>query len=663
MATGDKSSDLTNDGLSREGGAQFDLVLDASAGGQLVVPGGHMLLVAEFTREGSDLILTGPDGTAVLERDYFASENPPTLLTEGGAAIPADLATRLAGSLAPDQYAQAAPGGGANQPIGTVDTAAGAVSVIRADGSRATLQAGDAVFQGDVLETADGGSLGIIFVDDTTFSLDENGRMVLDELVFDPSTNEGSSAFTVVQGVFSFVSGQIAKSGDEAMTVRTPVATIGIRGTQVAVQAGQEGEENIITLLREEDGTVGEIIVTNAGGTQVLNQANQTLTITSYFAAPPAPVTLAPSQVEQLFGNSLSALPELSESGAAGGLERDTAAGGAVAGEQGEGGAAAEEEEAGAATDEEVAESEEGLLDAPADVITDEEAAAQVIGEATQAAAKEGIESEKVEAAEAAAEIAFQQALAEGGDAVSAAEEAFQAVLVRDLTAGDLIATAAGGDGPIDASIREAGDLGALVTEAGGGGGTGALDDFDGGFADSPLAAGFSQGVGGAVLPGATGGGTIGPVGGAPVAGELGRVDDVVVDSSAETPDLAASQASGAEDQSIALDVRAGLTDTDGSETLSVTIENIPEGSVLTSAGTAIAASDGSATLTEDQLADLAITPPENFSGQFTLEVTATATESASRAASTICSSLASGWPLAMLSRIDPANRKVSCGT
>ena len=253
MATGDKSGDFSALG-GGDTEAQYDVVLDVSqaTGGELVIPGGHLLLVADFTREGSDLVLTGPDGTEIVVIGFFSTENPPTLMTEGGAAIAPDLAGRLAGSLTPEQYAQAAPGGAANQPIGRVETSEGEVTVVRADGSTQTLQAGDPVFQGDVLETADGATLGIVFIDDTTFALDEGGRMVLDELVFNPDTHEGTSAFTVVQGVFSFVSGQIAKSGDEAMVVRTPVATIGIRGTQVAVKAGQEGEENVITLLQEE---------------------------------------------------------------------------------------------------------------------------------------------------------------------------------------------------------------------------------------------------------------------------------------------------------------------------------------------------------------------------------------------------------------------------
>jgi hypothetical protein len=72
------------------------------------------------------------------------------------------------------------------------------------------------------------------------------------------------------------------------------------------------------------------------------------------------------------------------------------------------------------------------------------------------------------------------------------------------------------------------------------------------------------------------------------------------------------------------LEITAALTDTDGSETLSVTVGGIPVGAVL-SAGTLNP--DGSVTLTPGELAGLTITLPEDSSADFTLIVTATSTE------------------------------------
>ena len=64
---------------------------------------------------------------------------------------------------------------------------------MRADGTRVQLSAGDAVFQGDVVETAAGGAINMIFVDDTTFALGANARLALDEMVYNPATQAGSS--------------------------------------------------------------------------------------------------------------------------------------------------------------------------------------------------------------------------------------------------------------------------------------------------------------------------------------------------------------------------------------------------------------------------------------------------------------------------------------
>ena len=114
------------------------VVLKALSGDQLVIPNGTMLLVAEFVREGPDLLLIGPDGDRVLIQDYFTLTEPPVLMTEGGAVLPPDLVVLLAGPAAPGQYAQT-EGGGEPQPIGRVDEMVGTVTASRVDGVTVTL--------------------------------------------------------------------------------------------------------------------------------------------------------------------------------------------------------------------------------------------------------------------------------------------------------------------------------------------------------------------------------------------------------------------------------------------------------------------------------------------------------------------------------------------
>ena len=127
------------------------------------------------------------------------------------------------------------------QPIGNVEASDGNVWAVRADGSRVELQPGDPVFQGDRIETGDAGAVGVEFTDGSAFSLGANGDLVIDEMIYNPATQEGSSFFSVAQGAFSFVSGAIAKTTPDGMMVQTPVATIGVRGTKVVGEAGPEG--------------------------------------------------------------------------------------------------------------------------------------------------------------------------------------------------------------------------------------------------------------------------------------------------------------------------------------------------------------------------------------------------------------------------------------
>ena len=146
---------------------------------------------------------------------------------------------------------------------------------------------GDPVFQGDMIEVSESGAVGLTFIDKTTLSLSEGGKMVLDELIYDPESGAGSMKLDMLQGVFSFTSGEIAKTGPDAMSLQTPVVTCGIRGTTVAGKAAVEGNENSFTLLQDADGGVGEISLTNAGGTQVLGQVGATTSIASFNAPPP----------------------------------------------------------------------------------------------------------------------------------------------------------------------------------------------------------------------------------------------------------------------------------------------------------------------------------------------------------------------------------------
>ena len=110
----------------------------------------------------------------------------------------------------------------------------------------------------------------------------------------------------------------------------------------------------------------------------------------------------------------------------------------------------------------------------------------------------------------------------------------------------------------------------------------------------------------------------------------------VTVAAIADAPDVVVSDASGAGNEAIPLDVDPSVAGADSSEDVtSITIAGVPDGAVLATGtdGTVLTGgvpqSDGTVTytLTPDQLDGLTVTPPDGSGDDFTLQVSATTTE------------------------------------
>ena len=137
----------------------------------------------------------------------------------------------------------------------------------------------------------------------------QNAEMALNEMVFDATSNEGTMNFSVAKGVFTFVSGQIAKSGVDNMALESPVGVIGIRGTDGGIDLGNG--DKLTVVLRPEDGTgqIGEIVLTNDEGVVVLNQAYQAANVLAPGLAPSEPFTMTLGKYAQTFADTLAIRP------------------------------------------------------------------------------------------------------------------------------------------------------------------------------------------------------------------------------------------------------------------------------------------------------------------------------------------------------------------
>ena len=159
--------------------------------------------------------------------------------------------TSLAHAQAPSPQALASP-------IGKVVSVSGTVTIERANASAVLASAaagpqairdGDLVYRGDVMLTAADSKVSLVFADGTAFNVLSNARMELNEFVYNPNGKSNSSVFSLLKGTFTFVAGKIAKTG--SMTLDTPVATMGIRGTTPHVVVSEDGSVTFSTLVEE----------------------------------------------------------------------------------------------------------------------------------------------------------------------------------------------------------------------------------------------------------------------------------------------------------------------------------------------------------------------------------------------------------------------------
>jgi hypothetical protein len=134
----------------------------------------------------------------------------------------------------------------------------------------------DGVVLNEAIETVPQGALEISLIDQTTLSMGGESKLILDELVFDPNSGKGSSAIKFAAGTFYWVTGKIATK--DLMSIETPVATIGIRGTEFSLKIGQDGATEVAVvdgLVDLKSKATGEVVSIPPGHNAGINSAGQ----------------------------------------------------------------------------------------------------------------------------------------------------------------------------------------------------------------------------------------------------------------------------------------------------------------------------------------------------------------------------------------------------
>ena len=78
----------------------------------------------------------------------------------------------------------------------------------------------------------------------------------------------------------------------------------------IFILAGCATERNLFILLPDDDGSVGEIVVSNSAGSRVISKAEQGVSVESVTDKPAEPKQIDKSKIDTIFGNALAVQPK-----------------------------------------------------------------------------------------------------------------------------------------------------------------------------------------------------------------------------------------------------------------------------------------------------------------------------------------------------------------
>jgi hypothetical protein len=125
-------------------------------------------------------------------------------------------------------------------PVAKVDHLEGRASVTRKQ-ARRPLALDYSLHLQDVVLTASGSRLGLLFVDNTHLQVAEDTRLVITTFLFDPQKKVRRLYLRMVAGAVKFTTSRLMGFKDKRFQIKTHTATVGARGTSAIVLAGRTG--------------------------------------------------------------------------------------------------------------------------------------------------------------------------------------------------------------------------------------------------------------------------------------------------------------------------------------------------------------------------------------------------------------------------------------
>lgn len=183
-----------------------------------------------------------------------------------------------------------------NAGVGRVTEQTGPTEIVRNKKSIPS-SLNTAVEMNDIVSTAKSRAK-LTFEDKTTVRLTEHSKIVIDDFVYDPKKGAGKLGMKMALGTARYASGQIAKNNPQQVAIKTPTASIAVRGTDFSMTVDEMGRSLVMLLPSCDDkGCVtGAIEVSTLAGVVLLDVPYQAVLVNSAYEAPSEPKIIAIDQ-------------------------------------------------------------------------------------------------------------------------------------------------------------------------------------------------------------------------------------------------------------------------------------------------------------------------------------------------------------------------------
>jgi hypothetical protein len=155
------------------------------------------------------------------------------------------------------------------------------------------LAAGDPVRRGETLRTGPQSRLLVLFSDGMELTLSDGAEMEVSAYDWDAAKAAGRAELALAQGSFLLQTGSVGKLPDHPLTVRTPLASVGVRGTRFW---GGPLDAPLSVLLLD-----GKVVVTSPAGSVELGTPGEGTSVAEPGAAPRPPSFWGEQRIQRAF--------------------------------------------------------------------------------------------------------------------------------------------------------------------------------------------------------------------------------------------------------------------------------------------------------------------------------------------------------------------------